>query len=203
MSAGMVAALLADLIEPPALSSAPPAVANPAKTAKTQQTCPLQPESVVSEGQRIAANPSTRAESAGADSQQFAGRRATYGVAAVQPGSGPSQDSQLSQGYGGAMRPPASAEHEAQSSPNAEMVTFCDRRDRLIRWGWSLSTAGETAARLARRDLTGDERRTCVSVRRTHLELMQSSDNDPVQLTNSWTRWERRTVASAGGTGRN
>ena len=24
-------------------------------------------------------------------------------------------------------------------------------------------------------------------------------DNDPVQLTNSWTRWIRRTVASAGG----
>lgn len=41
-----------------------------------------------------------------------------------------------------------------------------------------------------------------VSVRRTRLELGRLGDNDPVQLTNSWTRWERRTVASAGATGR-
>jgi DNA replication protein DnaC len=39
-----------------------------------------------------------------------------------------------------------------------------------------------------------------VSVRRTHLELGLRCDNDPVQLTNSWTRWIRRTVVSAGAT---
>lgn len=41
-----------------------------------------------------------------------------------------------------------------------------------------------------------------VSVRRTHLELRLRGDSDPVQLTNSWTGWQRRTVASAGATGR-
>ena len=40
-----------------------------------------------------------------------------------------------------------------------------------------------------------------VSVRRTHLEPRLPGDNDPVQLTNSWTRWQRRTVASAGAMG--
>ena len=39
-----------------------------------------------------------------------------------------------------------------------------------------------------------------VSVRRTRLELRSRGDNDPVQLTNSWTRWIRRTVVNAGGT---
>lgn len=39
-----------------------------------------------------------------------------------------------------------------------------------------------------------------VSVRRTHLEPRLLGDNDPVQLTNSWTRWIRRTVVSVGAT---
>ena len=43
--------------------------------------------------------------------------------------------------------------------------------------------------------------RFVVSVQRTRLELKPPGDNDPVQLTNSWTRWERRTVTSAGAMG--
>ncbi|WP_422043103.1 IS66 family transposase [Roseateles sp.] len=45
-----------------------------------------------------------------------------------------------------------------------------------------------------------DGRYPIVSVRRTHLELRLRGDNDPVQLTNSWTRWIRRIVVSAGAT---
>ena len=41
-----------------------------------------------------------------------------------------------------------------------------------------------------------------VSVRRTHLEHGGSGDNDAVQLTNSWTRWKLKRVASAGATAR-
>lgn len=40
-----------------------------------------------------------------------------------------------------------------------------------------------------------------VRVRGTGLELSAPCDNDHVQLTNSWTRWERRAVASAGAPG--
>lgn len=47
---------------------------------------------------------------------------------------------------------------------------------------------------------TQNQRTSFVSVRRTHLELRSRGDNDPVQLTSSWTRWIRRMVASAGAT---
>lgn len=47
---------------------------------------------------------------------------------------------------------------------------------------------------------TGRSRRTSVSVRPTRLENGVRSDNDAVQLTNSWTRWKHKTVASAGAT---
>ena len=39
-----------------------------------------------------------------------------------------------------------------------------------------------------------------VSVRRTRLEKSPCSDNDAVQLANSWTRWKQNRVASAGAT---
>jgi hypothetical protein len=42
--------------------------------------------------------------------------------------------------------------------------------------------------------------REIVCVRPTRLAVEVSGDNDGVQLTNSWTAWKPKTVASAGAT---
>lgn len=48
---------------------------------------------------------------------------------------------------------------------------------------------------------TPRHRPSAVGVRRNRLDLRLSGDNDPGQLTSSWSRWIRTTVASAAGTG--
>jgi hypothetical protein len=45
-------------------------------------------------------------------------------------------------------------------------------------------------------------RQTLVSVRRTHIDLRATVDNDHVHEANSWTRWKSNGVVNAGGTAR-
>lgn len=48
---------------------------------------------------------------------------------------------------------------------DAEIQAFTDRRDRLLRWGYTAQVADGLAERLTLRDRDGDERRLCLECR--------------------------------------
>lgn len=49
--------------------------------------------------------------------------------------------------------------------PDADPARFCQRRDRLVSWGWPLHLAKEVADRLGNRDRTHDDRVNCTECR--------------------------------------
>lgn len=158
MSAGTVAALLADLIEPAERVPGAPTsanVANAANAANRQQACGLQADSLPCETPRIAANPRGTARMAGTHSPEFAAVRNLENGPKSEQERGLSQDSQHSQ----------AREQAGAARPEAQRLRFLDRRARLLRWGWPEPDAARLAERLSQRDRQPDERVSCADCR--------------------------------------
>lgn len=110
-------------------------------------------------------------QAAGAqESQRVAGSRRAQATPQTRANPQESQESQKSQGSTregaeAAAGCTATTAPEAWTPPawsDADIAHFKARRDRLIRWGYSSPDAEALADRLTRRDLTDDDRVSCV-----------------------------------------
>lgn len=163
MSAGTIAALLADLIAPEGPSLAPVPPANAANSANREHPCGPLADSVPCESLRTPANSGNAEPGAGQDSQAFATvRRGQNGPQSEQRG-GLSQDSQLSQGSPEFTQ--SGGDLAAVAWTDADISAFLDRRARLMRWGWAEPEAERMAERLVRRDREHDDRVCCADCR--------------------------------------
>ena len=129
-------------------------------------------------GLRHAATFATPAAPADRVSQKVAGSRREQNTPQSRANPQESQKSQVSQGFPSVRaatsanpprtapgKLPATTAPEAWPAPawsDADIARFKARRDRLIRWGNTAADAQELADRLTRRDLTDDDRVSCV-----------------------------------------
>lgn len=157
----MVAALLADLIDPVALSMVATAPTKVANAANPTHACALEPVSFHREPLRNDANPERMVTPIGTDSQGFAAVRGPDIDPELEAEHIPSQVSQHSQEYREDSDAAVTFDLPPAVMSDADMARFDDRRARLIRWGWAVPVAECTAERLANRDREQDERVTC------------------------------------------
>jgi hypothetical protein len=165
VSAGTVAAMLADLIEPPGVALALVPTAKAANPANREYPCGAAAASVACENLRNPAKAEQRAADTEPDSQTFAAIRKPENEPQSKHWRGCSQDSQDSQGCPAQLQSTRDLDLAAVAWTDADIARFLDRRARLLRWGWAEPEAEKLADRLVRRDREADERVSCTDCR--------------------------------------
>ena len=165
MSAALLDDLLADYIAPFRIAPTVPTLAKAAKTANREDPCGPAPDSVPCKDLRMSAKAEQRTAGAEPESQTFAALRNPQSEPQTEAASGPSQDSQISQGCPSTCAGAPSLDLAAVAWTAADIVRFLDRRARLLRWGWAEPEAEKLADRLVRRDREADDRVSCIDCR--------------------------------------
>lgn len=163
MSTSLLDALLAEFTGSSSAVHATTTAAKAANPANQHQSCTSEPVLRICDDPRSAANSENSDDLDVPDSQAFASIRKPESTRLCQHGPAFSQLSQHSQQDPVHCEPVNAYRAPSTGRAGIDSRRFLDRRDRLMRWGWSESDAEGLAKHLSRRDRDGcgDDRVCC------------------------------------------